>query len=527
MGKAKTKIMRVPADPAIREHLTRIIREEIRLRGIVPPVRFGKIKSIAEEAIRKAGDDHEYPEFAMVLTGNEIWRPMVAATPYNRRLLLLPQCLRNNSSCNGVFDEMGLVCNGCHSCSLDYVVTKAERLGYASLIAEGTTVAIGLVEEGSVDAVIGVSCMTTLEKSFEKVKRSALPVIGIPLLCEGCSETSVDEKWLLREINRQTPDPHYKPLSVSLLKEKVNGFFNAGNLQLLFKDKDDPTMEMAIRSVLAGGQRIRPLLAALSYVAYAPDPDDDLTGRLAVIIECFHKASLIHDDIEDRDDFRYETETLHRKEGIPVAINVGDYLMGKGYELLSQMQLSPEQKVACLQLVASSHVALARGQGYDLLSERDKILYSTEELLKIYALKTGAAVEVALLLGAIAGGASPAELETLRTFARLFGTAYQVRDDLEEFQSSGDFLHWSDFPYLVASLREHLNGHTTNDSLLASSFEEIRAGIEKEDVSGKTARLVTSLVEEAYSALDRLENLRLKLSLYGVTGRIFSRYDPS
>lgn len=517
--------MRVPEAPEIREKLTCAIRDEVKFQSLKPPVHFDQLSALAAKVVAQVGVDAGFTEFAMVLAGNEIWRPLVAATPYNRRLLLLPQCLKNNQNCQGVFDEFGLICNSCHSCSLDYIVTKAERLGYTTLIAEGTTVAIGLVEEGSVDAVIGVSCMSTLERSFEKVKRSALPVIGIPLLCEGCSETTVDEKWLLREINLQNPDKEKQPLSVSLLKTRVTEFFREDYLRKLIGNEGDPTPEMAIRSMRYGGQRIRPLLTALAFAAYHPEVNDKLMRQLCVIIECFHKASLIHDDIEDRDDYRYNIETLHKQEGISLAINTGDYLIGKGYELLGSLPLSCEKRAECLSLVSSAHVALTLGQGADLLSDRDKTLNTTEELLKIYALKTGAAVEVALLLGAIAGGATVSDLEALREFSRFFGIAYQVRDDLEEFQNSKQLLRWHDFPFLIAMLREQINGHTPSIELTNLDQIVLSNMIVSENIAVKTADVVTGYVEKAYAALDNLSNLRLKLSLYGVLGKIFKEYE--
>ena len=517
--------MLVPAEPDVRETLNRAVRDEVRFQGLKPPVQFHQLLALAVKVVKKAGFDPGFTEFAMVLAGNEVWRPMLAATPYNRRLLLLPQCLKNNQNCQGVFDELGLICNSCNSCSLDYIVTKAERLGYATLIAEGTTVAIGLVEEGSVDAIIGVSCMSTLDRSFEKVKRSALPVIGIPLLYEGCSETTVDEKWLLREINLQNTDKEKQPISVALLKTRVNEFFREDYLRNLLLNEGDPTLEMAIRSMRYGGQRMRPLLTALSFAAYHTDENNTLLGQLCVIIECFHKASLIHDDIEDRDDYRYNTETLHKQEGISLAINAGDYLIGKGYELLGTLPLSCEKRAECLSLVSSAHVALTLGQGADLLADRDKSLYTTEELLKIYALKTGAAVEVALMLGAIAGGAPSSDLNALKEFARFFGIAYQVRDDLEEFQNNTSFLRWHDFPFLISTLREQINGYAPASELINLNPEEISRLINSENIVLKTAAVVSGYVEKAYASLDNLSNLRLKLSLFGVLGKMFKEYE--
>ena len=58
--------------------------------------------------------------------------------------------------------------------------------------------------------------------------------------------------------------------------------------------------------------------------------------RAAISIESFHKASLVHDDIQDGDEFRYGQPTLHIAHGVPTAINVGDYLIGLGYRLVSR-----------------------------------------------------------------------------------------------------------------------------------------------------------------------------------------------
>ena len=179
-----------------RNLLRRTSRELVAERGLVPPASFVLISQLADEVIRRTNTDSRFMEFTMVLCGNEIWRPVVAATPFNRRLLLLPQCLKNNASCNAVIDQLGLICAGCQSCQIDSILQKAESLGYATLVAEGTTVAVGLVQDGSIDAVIGVSCMSVLQKSFEPVSRAAVPVIGIPLLFEGCAETDVDNLWL-------------------------------------------------------------------------------------------------------------------------------------------------------------------------------------------------------------------------------------------------------------------------------------------------------------------------------------------
>ena len=522
--KVKENILQVPEQALMRNRLRKAAREWVVRKGIVPPGSFELIQLMADEIIAQTGTDSSFREFAMVVCGNEIWRPVVAATPYNRRLLLLPQCLKNNSSCHAEIDELGLICAGCQSCQIDSILQKAETLGYATLVAEGTTVAISLVQEGSVDAVIGVSCMSVLQKSFEPVSRAAVPVIGIPLLFEGCAETDVDNRWLEDELSNFQENVALRPLSVSALKEKVNAFFSEEQLTRLLGASNDRTTQLTIQSMLTGGQRIRPLLTALAYSAYTPVVFEDLLLELSVVVECFHKASLIHDDIEDNDDFRYNTETIHKQNGIPVAINTGDFLLGKGYELLGSLPLEAKTMAACYQLVAQGHVALSLGQGADLLASSQHTILSLGDQLAIFERKTGSAIRVALLLGAVAAGVSEADLEILKNFSAYFGMAYQIKDDLDEFRESNEHTQVADYPLMLSLLSENASDLVVEDIQIAYSRndkQQVSEWIEAHQIVKLAEQLLSEYTAKAYGELDQLENLRMKLSLYTVLGKIF------
>ncbi len=90
---------------------------------------------------------------------------------------------------------------------------------------------------------------------------------------------------------------------------------------------------------------------------------------MAVSIESFHKASLVHDDIQDDDAFRYGQSTLHRDRGVPTAINVGDYLIGLGYRLVAKdaQELGSEVATDILARLSDAHTRLSEGQGAELL----------------------------------------------------------------------------------------------------------------------------------------------------------------
>ncbi len=155
-------------------------------------------------------------------------------------------------------------------------------------------------------------------------------------------------------------------------------------------------------------------------------------------IETFHKASLVHDDIEDDDAYRYGQPAVHRRFGLPTAINVGDYLIGLGYRLLSRSDdsdaVDPQARVDVIDSLAAAHTRLAEGQGAELLwrDAKDRRL-TPLDALKVYALKTSPAFEAALFSGIrLAGDAEPYR-ESIRKFSRNMGVAFQILNDLADW----------------------------------------------------------------------------------------------
>jgi len=508
------RILKVPEESVLRNKLRKEAGLLVKELHLLPPAPFDRMEQLAEDLLKKNNIPEEYIDFTIVLLGNESWRKTIEATPFNRRLLLLPQCLKDNTSCKGQFDALGLNCAACKACPIDDILLKAEALGYATLVAEGTTMAIGLVEEGSIDAVIGVSCMPVLQRSFEPVSNAAVPVIGLPLMYDGCVNTQIDTTWLYDEITVYKEDINYQPISIAGTKTKIDEFFANGHLHPYFPGNDFTT-KLAKEYLEIGGQRMRPVIAALSYMAYSGSERDEILFPLSLIIESFHKASLIHDDIEDDADYRYQVETAHKKYGIPQAINAGDYLIGKGYRVLSDLPVSGELLARGLKQVSESHIKLTQGQGEDILFHSGDAQAGMDEILRIFKNKTGEAIKVSLLLGAILGEADESELQILKAFSGLFGIAYQIRDDLHEFREQNENEKTADFPFLIALL----NGRTSAETY--NHVDEFRRQVTACGLDKEAERLLDDFVLKCYAELDKLRNAKLRLSLYGVLGKIF------
>ena len=167
----------------------------------------------------------------------------------------------------------------------------------------------------------------------------------------------------------------------------------------------------------------------------------DAVRRTALAIEAFHKASLVHDDIEDDDTFRYGRETLHRQYGVSTAINVGDYLIGLGYRLVGRERktLGADCAADILDRLADAHLKLSEGQGAELLwrDAKEKSLTALDAL-KIYALKTAPAFEAALYSGIrLSGSAEPYE-KMIADFCKNLGVAFQILNDLKDWEGDSD-----------------------------------------------------------------------------------------
>ena len=147
-------------------------------------------------------------------------------------------------------------------------------------------------------------------------------------------------------------------------------------------------------------------------------------------VECFHKASLIHDDIEDGDEERYGRPTVWKEHGVPVAIAVGDWLVARGYNLIARSGFARAAQM--LDVTTASHLRLCEGQGDDLLG-----VSGTEEYVSVCARKTGEAFALAAQLGALAAGADD---EPYRRWGLAYGVLFQINDDIADLGAT-DTLH--------------------------------------------------------------------------------------
>lgn len=480
-GGAKKRVSRRRKTAHLKQVPDRLaLREEIRDRCYQICEKLDKSRPLSKDEMEKLTrallEDMNLPEsyvgWTLVMMTSAFWRDQVSAIPPERRLFLLPHCLKHAEGCPADYDQFGLDCKTCGACSIADYRTQAEELGYRVLVAEGSPIVMKILVSGYVDAVVGVACLNVLEKAFDKILLAGIPCMAVPLHSSDCRNTSVDEQWVFDMIHLPHREPQQKTATYVHLMRAAQEMFDrqeltrliapqrqtdaTANAELVDLPNIDPiaaTERLAIDFIGRGGKYSRPFTTLAVYDSLTggqgTSPDgaahvagySDAVKRSALAIETFHKASLVHDDIEDDDEFRYGEPTVHRQFGISTGINLGDYMIGLGYRLVSRevKTLGAEVVAKIVDQLAEAHMRLSEGQGAELMWRDSASKELTPiDALKIYALKTSPAFEAALHCGIALAKTREDYRDEMRKFARHVGVAFQILNDLKDWLGDSD-----------------------------------------------------------------------------------------
>jgi geranylgeranyl pyrophosphate synthase len=525
----------IPQTLPERERLRSLVIRHIEERkdSLTPPLVLDELRTQADAVVSRAGVDPIYRDYVGILINNEVWAEQLATVPFDRRLLLLPKCLRVEDKCPAPFDEFGLLCKQCGLCTIQDLQEEAERLGYAVLVAEGSALVMALIQSGKIDAIVGVSCLSVLERAFPYMEAAAIPGVAIPLLQDDCRDTAVDIDWVWNVVHL-TSDDRTRRLDLDALRQDVETWFEPAALDALLGPPEGEVDRLARTWLAADGKRWRPFLTACAFKALQDDPGRPVPESLrkaAVAVECFHKASLVHDDIEDADERRYGRETLHVEQGVPVALNVGDLLVGEGYRLLAGCGASGPVCAELVRIAAAGHRELCLGQGAELDWMRQPKVLTADGVIDIFRRKTSPAFQVALGIGAALAGAGSEIQRVLQDYSEALGVAYQIRDDLEDVANTDaatDSLCGS--PSLLLALACDKSAPSSRARILemwqkgrTSETERaaVRTLLRDLTVEDRARALLEAYKEEAIRTLPTLQNASLKGLLRRVVGKVF------
>lgn len=522
----------IPQTRPERERIKQLAESYVATFRPVPPLSFEELRRHSDQFISLNGMDAGHRDYVAVILNSEVWKDSLAAVPFERRLLLLPKCLRVEDKCPAPFDDFGLLCKQCGLCSIQDLQSEAEKLGYAVLCAEGSALVMAIIATGKIDAIVGVSCLSVLEKAFPYMESAAIPGVAIPLLQDDCKDTTIDLEWVWDTIHLTGDDRTYR-LNLDALREEVEAWFSPASLDAILGKAKTQTEQIARQWLAKGGKRWRPFLAVCAYKALQEDPNaplPDALKKLAVAVECFHKASLVHDDIEDGDATRYGEATLNEQHGVAVALNVGDLMLGDGYRLIAGSGAPADVVGRMIQVAAAGHRTLCLGQGAELCWARDPQPLSSMQVLDIFRQKTAPAFEVALQLGAALAGADEDTAEVLTKYSEALGIAYQIRDDLDDLEAGAEAddvaAQRPALPLALALEKTKGENHTLVEAVwrrqaVNGSTERVRQLITEVGAAERCRGLLDSYKEAAVRSLMPLESASLKGLLRRVIAKIF------
>lgn len=180
--------------------------------------------------------------------------------------------------------------------------------------------------------------------------------------------------------------------------------------------------------VSAGGKRLRPMLVLL--FARALGFEGRERYELAATVEFIHTATLLHDDVVDESQLRRGRDTANARFGNAASVLVGDFLYSRAFQMMVSVN-----RMRVLEVLADATNVIAEGEVLQLMNMRDPDL-AVEDYLRVIRFKTAKLFEASARLGALLAGAEPAVEAACADYGRALGTAFQLVDDLLDYEGA-------------------------------------------------------------------------------------------
>ena len=182
----------------------------------------------------------------------------------------------------------------------------------------------------------------------------------------------------------------------------------------------------------AGGKRLRPLLVLLSANACGYRGTDHI--KLAAIIEFLHTAMLLHDDVVDASELRRGRKTVNASWGNPASVLVGDFLHSRAFEMMVEIG-----DMRVMEILSRATNTIAEGEVQQLTYVGNPDL-TQEDYMQVITRKTAMLFQAASHAGAVLSGASEAEEAALRDYGLYLGLAFQLVDDVLDYEGDTEAL---------------------------------------------------------------------------------------
>ncbi len=271
--------------------------------------------------------------------------------------------------------------------------------------------------------------------------------------------------------------------------------------------------------ISAGGKRLRPIITILA--GKAVGYDDEKLYSLAAMVEFIHTSTLLHDDVVDESDLRRGRETANNLFGNAAAVLVGDFLYTRAFQL---MVASGSMKI--LEVMADATNIIAEGEVMQLMNIGNTDI-TEKQYIQVIQYKTAKLFEAAAQVGAILGGANPAQEQALKDYGMYVGTAFQIIDDVLDYSGEteeigknvGDDLAEGKPTLPLIYLMHNGSEQAAKDIRLAlenadrSYFEKIHDYVVNSNALHYAINEARKAVEKAVACLDILPDNEITLAM--------------
>ncbi len=184
--------------------------------------------------------------------------------------------------------------------------------------------------------------------------------------------------------------------------------------------------------ISGGGKRIRPMIAVLAARALEYQGSKHVT--VAALIEFIHTATLLHDDVVDESNMRRGKATANAAFGNAASVLVGDFIYTRAFQMMTDLESLP-----VLALMSKAVNVIAEGEVLQLMNCNDPDITEESYMQVIYS-KTARLFEAAAQSSAMLAGGTDAQITALQEYGRYIGTAFQLIDDLLDYDADGETL---------------------------------------------------------------------------------------
>ena len=292
---------------------------------------------------------------------------------------------------------------------------------------------------------------------------------------------------------------------VADLQKKIDA-----DLTKIYKSGPDSLVK-TFNYVMSGqGKRIRPILTLLTSKSLFGDYNKSYNAALAV--EILHNFTLVHDDIMDNDSLRHGKETVHKKWDVATAILVGDAMLAKSINILSESNYNSN----LLRSFNSALLAVCEGQALDKEFEIKKNI-TEKDYFEMIEKKTSNLIAMPIELGALAYDYPLKDAKKLFNFGLFIGKAFQIQDDFLEIMSSPEIMKKSldsdillgkqTYPIILCNKKNKnfIRTLIKNNKNTKTIIAEIRKFILENKLDIKIKEKIENLYQEANNCIQTID----------------------